>query len=360
MKVAKEIRIIALDIHLSEESFSEELRMIAEEMMPLSIVLEPNSYDSTCIAAKIGTKTIGVVNRDDKRYVIQLLTNGVAFDSLRFLSLHQKENETPIIRCTAWIDLEKVEPITEGEEWSSWNYEFPVIERISDWNNVDYVAGLLERAIMDSNSKPQTIDNLVEQLTSYTRFDISVETTIAYENLAFMLEMNSSEQNALRKHILQRASTERRTKRTHEEKLPDWWNMCLASPEAKNLRDTFSSLIKEKYGITDAVIPTETYLIEGKLLEQNLQKLPYGLYEHISSLGELYHRVFYRNIPRKKLKELLSALVLKDWLDKMNSNNQGVGNTYYYVGRDYIQHGDNIYPGGTKVEGKEPDLSEKG
>ncbi|MCQ2220451.1 MAG: hypothetical protein MJZ12_03605 [Prevotella sp.] len=360
MKVAKEIRIIALDIHLAGESFSEELEMIAEKKMSVSIVLEPNSYDSTCIAAKIGTKTIGVVNKDDKRYVMQLLSNGVAFDSLRFHSLYKKDNETPIIRCTAWIDLEKVEPITAGQEWSEWNYKFPVIERISDWSNVDYIAGLLERAIMDSNSETKTIDDLVEQLTSYTRFDISVETTIAYENLAFMLEMHDTEQNAQWKHRLQRASTERRTKRTHEEKLPDWWNMCLASPEAKDLRDCFASLTKEKYGITDAVIPTETFLKEGKLLEQNLQKLPYGLYEYTDSLGELYHRVFYRNIPRQKLKELLSALVLKDWLDKMNSSNQGVGNTYYYVGRDYIQNGDNIYPGGTKVEGKEPDHSEKG
>lgn len=355
MKVAKEIRIIALNNYIPKDDLLERLAVIAEEKKPLSLILEPNKYDSSCIVAKIGKETIGVVNGDDKRYVTQLLRNGVAFDCLRFLELYNPENETPILRYIALIDLEMVTPIEKGKDWAKWDYSFPVIEKLSGWNTIDYTAGLLERILSEGENDIQRIDDLVSDLTSSTLFDISVETTKAYEDLVFMLEMKDSEQKRIWKHILQRASTERRSKKTHTEKLPDWWNKCLASPESKDLRNTFASMVKEKYNITADVVPLERFQEKWKELEVNLQNLPYGLYEFIDDLGELYHRTFYHNIPRRKLQALMSALILRDWLKKMDKTHDKGGNNYYYIDGNYIHNGDLIQPGGTKIENRKDD-----
>lgn len=357
MLESKEIRIVALSKYLPEgESLEQHIKKIVSEKKPVNIMYDrSNSFDPNCVVAKIGSDAIGLVNKDDIRYVEQLLTKGQAFAKLKFKDLYDDGNSQPILKYSAVIDLEEVPKILPGEDWAKWTYNFPLIKKIDEWDSVDYLADMLTESLVESGDITTETEKIAEELIKAMHFDISVETTKKIENLTFLLEHLPSKGAAELRNRLQRASTGRRSQKTCMEKVPNWYVDLLRSDESTELWYKLSNRIKADKNITTDRIPDEALIDTLSELNANLVQLPYDLNIHIDNIAEIYAKAFYSNIPKDKLRELFSALILREWLRMLLKLQDNIAVTNLFICRDFIVTGgvvkfqDIISDGGTKI-----------
>lgn len=357
MLVSKEIRIVALSRYLPEgDTLEKHIERIVNEKRTVNIMYDrSNSFDPNCVVAKIGSNVIGFVNSDDIRYIEQLLKKGVAFAKLKYKGLYDDGNSQPILKYSALIDLEDVPKILPGEEWAKWTYNFPLINKIDDWDSVDYLADMLTEYLAESGDITPEIEDITEQLIKAMHFDISVETTKKIENITFLLEHLQSEKALVLKNNLQRASTSRRSQNTCMNKVPNWYVELLRSDESTELWYKLSNRIKGDKNITTNKISDVDLKDTLSELNSNLVQLPYDLNIHIDNIAEIYAMAFYSNIPKDKLKELFSALILREWLKLLLEVQELTEIKNLFLCRDFIisggvvKIGDIIEKGATKI-----------
>lgn len=276
-------------------------------------------YDSTCMVMSVDDVDVCYVNSDDKRFVKPLIEKSGCEECMAdFLEVYRPENGTPILRYTVVVDLDDVEKIVPGEEWSEWDYTGPLLLSIGKINNAEHYYNSIKKAILGgtegiSDATARLIDEFVEA----TLIDMSIETTKLYDDLLFLLE--TRQRNAWREYInmLQHASTVRRTDNRRKAFIDNWWPEFLEGEAVNRLCQKFvANIAKEGKMLSEDVIAQ--YLEE---LNITLRRLPYDLYMYVDNLKDLWSVLYYTQIPREKFHKLLSALALRDRLQMASRGN---------------------------------------
>jgi len=147
------------------------------------------------------------------------------------------------------------------------------------------------------------------------------------------------------KNKIEWASTQRRTEKTQNEILKGWF------PEFVS-RDNCSMLIcdhkKGKQGM--AHYSTDDLNARLETVEQKLSDLPKGLHRHTDELNRLLVLSYYTNIPREKLRQLLSLLVMRNCIlcQLMQKGDKSRDYTLV-IGKLSVVCGDMINCGGLKI-----------
>ncbi len=273
-----------------------------------------NPRDKTCMVMSVDDVDVGYVNSDDKRFVKPLIDrSGCGECEADFMEVYRPEGGTPIVRYTVVVDLDDVEKILPGEEWDNWDYEGPQLLSIGNINNAGHYANSIKKAILSGTEGIcDATASLIGVFAEATLIDMSVETTKLYDDLLFLLE--TRQRNVWREYInmLQHASTVRRTDNKRKAFIENWWPEFLESDVVNRLCQKFASdIAKEGKMLIPKVI--KKYLEELNLA---LRRLPYDLYMYVDSLEDMWSVLYYTQIPRDKFHKLLSALALRERLQR--------------------------------------------
>lgn len=307
MTIDKEIRAVALScFHMDSDELNKILANM-ERIRPIASIgyAKDNRKDATCMVVKLGMITLGYVNVDDKRFVEPLLRDKESCEAV-FLEVYREDGHAPIVRFTVTVDLDEVLPLVAGEGWKDWSYSFSRLNMPKELSSVEYTGQMLKDWIVRRRESDfNTLDEIVEGFINASFLDISVETSATYDDLLFYLEM-SRNQNRELINRLQRGSTSRRTIKAREMFLKDWWPQFLSGDLVKLLCNDFAVSLKSKY--TD--VNDDILLEEYKRLEQELSKLPNGMYAHIDDINSLWACMYYSRIPKNKFMDVLSGIIL--------------------------------------------------
>ena len=160
-----------------------------------------NPYDSTCMVMSVDDVDVCYVNSDDKRFVKPLIEKSGCEECMAdFLEVYRPENGTPILRYTVVVDLDDVEKIVPGEEWSEWDYTGPLLLSIGKINNAEHYYNSIKKAILGgTDGICDATARLIDEFVEATLIDMSIETTKLYDDLLFLLE--TRQRNAWREYI---------------------------------------------------------------------------------------------------------------------------------------------------------------
>lgn len=273
-----------------------------------------NPCDSTCMVISVDDVDVCFVNADDKRFVKPLIEqSGCEECEADFLEVYRPENGTPILRYTVVVDLEDVEKIEPGEEWSNWDYNGPQLLSIGKINNAEHYANAIKKAIArGTDGICDATARLINEFVEATLIDMSIETTKLYDDLVFLLE--TRQRSVWREYIeiLQHASTVRRKDCRRKAFIENWWPEFLEGEAVNRLCQKFAAEIAREGKMLGGPVIAQ-YLEE---LNITLRRLPYDLYMYVDSLKDLWSVVCYTHIPREKFHKLLSALALRDRLQR--------------------------------------------
>lgn len=276
--------------------------------------LKDNPCDSTCMVMSVDNVDVCYVNSDDKRFVKPLIDkSGYGECEADFMEVYRPENGTPILRYTIVVDLEEVEKIRPGEEWDNWDYTGPLLLSIGNINNAWHYANCIKKAIVSGTEGIcDTTTALIDDFAEATLIDMSVETTQLYDDLLFLLETNR--RSVWREYInmLQHASTVRRTDNKRKAFIENWWPKFLESDVVNRLCQKFAADIAKKGNMLSPKVNKKNL----EELNLALRRLPYDLYMYVDNLRDMWSVVYYTQIPRDKFHKLLSALALRERLQR--------------------------------------------
>ena len=316
MTIIKEIRGVALQKFLpSGVDLTAWLDNIqAKRHKAVIRYLKDNPCDSTCMVMSVDNVDVCYVNSDDKRFVKPLIDkSGYGECEADFMEVYRPENGTPILRYTIVVDLEEVEKIRPGEEWDNWDYTGPLLLSIGNINNAGHYANCIKKAILSGTEGIcDTTAALIDDFAEATLIDMSVETTQLYDDLLFLLETNR--RSVWREYInmLQHASTVRRTDNKRKAFIENWWPKFLESDVVNRLCQKFAADIAKKGNMLSPKVNKKNL----EELNLALRRLPYDLYMYVDNLRDMWSVVYYTQIPRDKFHKLLSALALRERLQR--------------------------------------------
>jgi len=307
MTTDKEIRAVALQI-FQPDAVKLEAQLIQMEKTHPHVRIRynrNNEYDSSCMEIVLGLNVIGYVNTDDKRYVEPLLRERESCVA-EFLEVYREKGHTPIIRFLITVDLDDVESLKAGEEWENWTYSGPVVLELDSLRTVSYTGNMIRDMLVNkTQDESVSAEELIEAFVDASLFDMSVETSIVYDDLLFYLEMS---RNRNRQYInaLQHGATVRRTDRVRDQFLEKWWPEFLSGEIARRLCKTFVVEMVKRHGSNSKDILIHEY----EQLKAQLISLPYSLNEKLKDIKAMWATMYYTKIPRPKFLEVLSAMIV--------------------------------------------------
>lgn len=278
-----------------------------------------NPCDSTCMVMSVDDVDVCFVNADDKRYVSPLLKearNGTC--EAEFLEVYRPEKGTPIVRFLVTVDLEDVEKLQSGKQWNDWDYKGLLLLRIGNVFDVDFCAACIMKAVQKGKDGIcEETTQMIENFAEASWIDMSVETTWQYDNILFLLETRHRAVWRDYINMLQHASTVRRTDGKRNVFTQKWWPEFLESEAVNRLCKEFGGeLAKNGEFIGKNVLKKHL-----KILNKELMQLPYNLHLCLDNMEELWSVLYYTQIPRDKFHKLLSALALRDRLQRAVDGN---------------------------------------
>lgn len=317
----KEITIVRIKDYVPEGmTLEEHLDIVEREALPVTISFDPtNTHDKEAKCATLPTgEVLGLVNSDSHRYIKAMMEKNDRHTCAgQFVEVVRREGHTPVIVYKVLINLEEVEKLKAGEDWNLWDTDLPVCSHFGDMDSVHRLATLLTNDFLTGEDKPYyTV--LIEKLEKASLYDMSVETTIAYDDICFLLESNRTANMKIYKNLLQHATTVRRTDRMRKSFVEKWWPEVLESDPIVGMWNEYMKTLCVQNKIkADGKISQKLVKAELERIDENLKRLPYKLYFSIGNVADLFSGMFYTKIPRQKQKKLLSVMALKYKLEEI-------------------------------------------
>ena len=321
MTIDKEIRGVALLSFLKTREEVEAVLNKIETEKSVAVIRYSmaNSYDATCMVISVDGRDIAYVNVDDKRYVSPLLKearNGTC--EAEFLEVYRPEKGTPIVRFLVTVDLEDVEKLQSGKQWDDWDYDGLQLLRIGNVFDVDFCAACIMKAVQKGKDGIcEETTQMIEKFAEASLIDMSVETTWQYDNILFLLETRHRAVWRDYINMLQHASTVRRTDGKRNVFTQKWWPEFLESEAVNRLCKEFGGVLAKN----GEFIGKNVLRKHLKMLNKELMQLPYNLHLCLDDMEELWSVLYYTQIPRDKFHKLLSALALRDRLQRAVDGN---------------------------------------
>lgn len=322
MLIRKEVRIVGIPYNIpatvaDPHKYVEDIAAKREQCT----ISYDRTYkdDPTCQKGTIGRKKIGAVAYEDKKYVKPLLDMSPTHTyKADFMELYWDEEMNPVLRYRVCVDLCDVKKELPGEYWKDWHYHGLVRVAVEEWDNLEYMIAMLRASLTGGVTEDMMeTDDMIRDIARMCKQDICMETTSAIEELCFMLEMNRDAESDRLKKRLQSASMSRRSKKHRIEFAEKWWPSFCTGKASVSLLNTFCMRLKAKYNIMDNDNCLEYLKKEYVIIENDLQALPYNLYDHIEQPAMLFFVAFYKLIPREKMVDMYSAMLMRHWMQQI-------------------------------------------
>lgn len=309
----KLIRVTALShfrpAHLSE---AEQMKAFEEKKPRVRVKYEKsNAVDPTAVIVMMGTKKIGYVDAEDKRWIAPLLDentkNGVTltFDHVVYAS----GKGSACLKYAIEVDEPMKKPVIEDSCWAGFAYNHSLLDMTDEYDNIDNAtSALLSILNGEEEFTDLTLMDCVSVIRDNCLYDFSQETTDAINECCFALEMKGTAESYYLQELLEEGSALRRSHKSEDER-KKFFALLFQSDRATKLFNVNKANVKRANGLTR--ISQKLMKEDLMKLEKELLTLPRELYTLIDNPVQLFHAAFYTGLPREKQHELMSALVLR-------------------------------------------------
>ena len=289
-----------------------------EKQKPEVLLVTEQTHDfGIIVRALIGTTFRGVVSRFDLENVLSMMQCGNTS-----VLVGQVADTDPEGRCYN-ICISGDYPTADKTagctlcRWDEWRWTgTPLLDCCPDDRRLDISlkVALAELRLGRSMNKQTLLEHL-DIILQLARWDVSQETQQQLNHIRLLAGQHTdSEVRSFAprlRHTLTALGSKKRIKEFQDTFLP----MLCQSKEAEQMYCLWSSMHKAELSDIRLWQPTITSQLEA--IEDCLKQLPADLCYQKDQFGALMHRLLYLNIPRCKLMMLLSALVMRQKLQKL-------------------------------------------
>lgn len=309
----KFIRAVALANFRPDGMSEEEQIKLFEEEKPILRARHDtnNSVDDTAIALFWGTKQVAYVNVDDKRWIKPLLDNSktrgvkLTFDH----TVHSTKGEHTILKYVVEVDKKIVDDVRASNVWDNFKYSHPLIEMTGEQGILEEASYVLLSILNgEDDFEDITLQECVADICKECRYDMSIETTNLINECCIALEEENTPESIFLMEQLEEASTHRRSRNSIKE-WAEWFENIVKSERATHLYKMNLFYLRKK--LDRSRISKKMLESDLECLEKELLGIPQMLGADIDNPGRFFQKLFYTNITRPKLHELLSALILR-------------------------------------------------
>lgn len=309
----KLIRVTALShFRSADQSEAEQMKLFEEKKPKIRVKYEKsNAMDPTAVIVMMGTKKIGYVDAEDKRWIAPLLnengTKGVklTFDHVVYAS----GKGSACLKYAIEVEKPMAKARIEDSCWIGFAYNHPLIDLTDEYDNIDNAStALLSILSGEEEFSDLTLMDCVSMIRENCLYDFSLETTDIINECCFALEMKGTAESYYLQELLEEGSALRRSHK-YEENRKQFFASLFESNRAEKLFNVNKANVKRANGLTR--ISQKLMKEDLMKLEKELLTLPRELYTLIDNPVQLFHASFYTGLPREKQHELMSALVLR-------------------------------------------------
>jgi len=269
-----------------------------------------NPKDDTCMVAALDGKTVGMVRTDGKRFLWQLFDKKPQGFEAKVCKVFYEEGHSPYVKVQVVIDTDKVPKETPPEEWLRWHYSGLMLRHWGEGVASCSIIANLKDIVLSLEIPPfESLKPMIDNLQASLQVDMSDNATEDVDDLLFVLDGMGDEECDRISDAVERAYTYRRSKRAQEWFAQKYWPEFLDGDNSRALWDKFC-----KRFLQDRERCQEVMKEHLQRLDEELQHLPFDLFDYVDDVPTLRQLAFYKHIPWQQQLELMSALTLRHWL----------------------------------------------